>query len=485
MTVSTTNNRKTYTGDGVSTVFAFPYKFIATTDIKVYVAGVLLTSGYTVGTPSDSGANITFSVAPANGASIVLVSDPDLLQSTALPGTGPLPSTSIERMSDKLTLIAQRLKDLLNRSMTLADSDISGASLTLPSPSANKLLAWNASGTALQNVDSATIATLVASGNPVYQIANGGLASYTLLNDPGTIGNIEVFVSGVRQYPGIDYNYSGTTLTPVSVWPAGTNTVLIEYGGAVASIATVLDGTVTPAKLSTGHPSWDISGVLTAAGLTVSAAGGRILGDFSNATIANRVSFQTSAANSATTVLAIPSGSSTTATWDAYNSSDPNNASYGSLAALSTEIRISSTLRGSGSFLPLTVHIGGAEAARFPTAGGFTISSAAGLGYGTGAGGTVTQATSRTTAVTLNKPTGAITLVSAAGTTSWQSFTVNNSLVAATDNVVVNQKSGTDKNLIHVTNVSAGSFQITFATTGGTTVEQPVFNFSIIKGATS
>lgn len=109
----------------------------------------------------------------------------------------------------------------------------------------------------------------------------------------------------------------------------------------------------------------------------------------------------------------------------------------------------------------------------------------AGLGYGTGSGGTVTQATSRTTGVTLNKPTGAITLVSAAGSTSWQSFTVTNSLVAVTDVVRVVQKSGTDKYMIHVTNVAAGSFQITFATTGGTTTEQPVFNFAVIKGATS
>jgi hypothetical protein len=106
-------------------------------------------------------------------------------------------------------------------------------------------------------------------------------------------------------------------------------------------------------------------------------------------------------------------------------------------------------------------------------------------GYGPSTGGTVTQATSRTTGVTLDKPTGAITLVSAAGTTSWQSFTVTNNTVAATDTVIVSQKSGTDLYQIFVTNVAAGSFQITFATTGGTTTEQPVFNFALIKGQTA
>lgn len=104
-----------------------------------------------------------------------------------------------------------------------------------------------------------------------------------------------------------------------------------------------------------------------------------------------------------------------------------------------------------------------------------------GVGYETGAGGAVTQATSRTTGVTLNKVCGAITLVSAAGSTTFASFTVTNSAVAATDTVIVNQKSGTDLYEIHVTAVAAGSFRVTFRTTGGTTTEQPVFNFSVIK----
>jgi hypothetical protein len=114
--------------------------------------------------------------------------------------------------------------------------------------------------------------------------------------------------------------------------------------------------------------------------------------------------------------------------------------------------------------------------------GNILANSTGGIGYTTGSGGTITQGTSRTTGVTLDKPTGAITLVSAAGSASYQTFTVTNSTVAATDVIIVNQKSGTDKYLISVTAVSAGSFAITFATTGGTTTEQPVFNFAVIKG---
>ena len=117
--------------------------------------------------------------------------------------------------------------------------------------------------------------------------------------------------------------------------------------------------------------------------------------------------------------------------------------------------------------------------------GDVLVFGAGGLGYTTGSGGTVTQATSRTTGVTLNKTNGAITLVSAAGLATFQSFTVTNSTVAATDVVNVTQKSGTDLYQIFVTATAAGSFQITYSTTGGVTVEQPVFNFAIIKGVTA
>ena len=117
--------------------------------------------------------------------------------------------------------------------------------------------------------------------------------------------------------------------------------------------------------------------------------------------------------------------------------------------------------------------------------GSALVKGTGGLGYGTGSGGAVTQATSRTTGVTLNTTNGAITLVSAAGSTAWQSFTVTNSAVDATDVIRVCQKSGTDLYQIFVTAVAAGSFRVTFATTGGTTTEQPVFNFAVVKAVTA
>jgi hypothetical protein len=130
----------------------------------------------------------------------------------------------------------------------------------------------------------------------------------------------------------------------------------------------------------------------------------------------------------------------------------------------------------------LTTPVIGAATGTSLTATGTIVSTGtAGVGYATGAGGTITQATSRTTGVTLNKTTGAITLFSAAGSATAATFTVTNSTVAATDVIILNQKSGTDLYDLMVTAVAAGSFNITFRTTGGTTTETPVFNFAVIK----
>jgi hypothetical protein len=129
----------------------------------------------------------------------------------------------------------------------------------------------------------------------------------------------------------------------------------------------------------------------------------------------------------------------------------------------------------------VTPALGVATGTSLAATAAITSSGTAGVGYATGAGGVVTQGTSRTTGVSLNKTTGAITLFSAAGTTTATTFTVTNSTVAATDVIILNQKSGTDLYDLMVTAVAAGSFNLPFRTTGGTTTETPVFNFAVIK----
>jgi hypothetical protein len=133
----------------------------------------------------------------------------------------------------------------------------------------------------------------------------------------------------------------------------------------------------------------------------------------------------------------------------------------------------------------VTPVIGAATGTSLAVTGSLRSSGTAGVGYSTGAGGVVIQGTSRTTGVTINKTTGQITLFSAAGTTSATTFTVTNSTVNTTDVIILNQHTGTDLYDLMVTKTTLGSFDITFRTTGGTTTEQPIFNFAVIKGTDS
>jgi hypothetical protein len=133
----------------------------------------------------------------------------------------------------------------------------------------------------------------------------------------------------------------------------------------------------------------------------------------------------------------------------------------------------------------ITPNIGAATGTSLAVTGAVTSSGTAGVGYATGAGGTVTQGSSRTTGVTINKRCGAITMFSAAGSATAATFTVTNSTVGANDVIILNQASGTNLYDLLVTAVSAGSFNITFLTTVGTATDAPVINFAVIDGVSA
>jgi hypothetical protein len=130
----------------------------------------------------------------------------------------------------------------------------------------------------------------------------------------------------------------------------------------------------------------------------------------------------------------------------------------------------------------VTPNIGAATGTSLTATGFVGSTGTAGVGYATGAGGTVTQGSSRTTGVTINKRCGAITMFSAAGSATAATFTVTNSTVGANDVIILNQASGTNLYDLLVTAVTAGSFNITFLTTGGTATDAPVINFAVIDG---
>lgn len=110
------------------------------------------------------------------------------------------------------------------------------------------------------------------------------------------------------------------------------------------------------------------------------------------------------------------------------------------------------------------------------------------FGYIAGAGGTVTQATSKSTGVTLNKPSGQITMNNAAlGAATIVSFTLTNSIISSTDLMVINHVSGGTIGA-YTFNAVCGSGSATVYVrnaTGGSLSEAVVLRYAVIKGSTT
>jgi hypothetical protein len=108
-------------------------------------------------------------------------------------------------------------------------------------------------------------------------------------------------------------------------------------------------------------------------------------------------------------------------------------------------------------------------------------------GYITGEGGTVTQGTSKATAVTLSKKCGQITMHDASlAAATTVSFTLTNTTIAATDLLVLNHVSGgTAGSYLLNAQCGAGSASINVRNiTAGSLGEAIVIGFAVIKAVT-
>ena len=117
--------------------------------------------------------------------------------------------------------------------------------------------------------------------------------------------------------------------------------------------------------------------------------------------------------------------------------------------------------------------------------GADTIYSDRELGYTAAAQGTVTQATDKSTAVTLNKSAGRITMNAAAlAATTNVSFTLNNSFISANDVLIVTLSGGIATAGTYncwVNSMSAGSASITLRNiSAGSLSEAVIINFALI-----
>ncbi len=153
--------RVVYISNGTTGPFSIPFSFIDDADIDVVLVTVatgveqtlILNIDYTL-VNTGTGGTLTTSVAYGSSLfNIVIAGDPPLTQTVDLLPNGKFPADRVESALDKLTRIAQQLKNKLAKCMSLPL--LSSASSTFPPPGAGSYIRWNVVGTALEAVSAA------------------------------------------------------------------------------------------------------------------------------------------------------------------------------------------------------------------------------------------------------------------------------------------------------------------------------------------
>lgn len=314
------NRRMDYTGAGSTASYSFNFKVFAATDLRVTVRNpdtdveteLTYLTHYTV-----SGVGI------AAGGAIALVDgsfawiDADgylddqwamtirrvrpLTQTTDIRNQSGVFNDVLEDTYDALAMIDQQQQDEIDRAVKLPETvAASGVDPTLPVPSANGVIGWNETATALQNLSSSDIASIAAYGSAVVDTFTGSTSATLVLSfNPGSLNNLDVSINGLRLVPSTDYSWGGGTNLTLAVARASTDEVLVRYframeqgtitadavsytpdgsGAVVTDVQTVLRETVSVKRFGAlGDGTTDDAAAFAAAVAALPSTGGTVL----------------------------------------------------------------------------------------------------------------------------------------------------------------------------------------------------------------
>lgn len=525
MGVTATNAYSTGIGNGSATAFPFTFAALEASEVAVYLDDVLQSAGYSVALNDGSdGGTVTFSTAPTSSVEVLIKSNPSFQQGISFEDAGAFLPSAHDLAFDRAAIRAIRLKHDVSRA-ALSPDDEAGQSLPSRTSLIGKYLAGDGEGNLIASSGTGADAGLRTdladdTGAALVGVGGGGsvqskitdITSELLKVDTKDLGALGAGQAGDVT---VDKTASGDS-SATTDWRSwiGKATYTGGYGAVQISainFQTELQhtaGSVTYAYGIQGYVRLGLSGsstgnIETARGVeyhianegsgniteaftfyaqgidladgtgTVGTVNSFRSGDIGHATRISTAAYGFFQANiTASDVLVAAFGSevsSGTNRWGIYLSGGANNWTAG-------RVRIGGTVTAPTDFLEV---VGGIMA----HSSGGTVAK---LGFGTSAGGAVTQATSKTTGVTLNKPCGQITMNNAALAASTSaSFTLTNDQIAATDVVVVNVGSGASGNsyVVGVDNVAAGACRVHVRNvSAGSLGEALVLNFAVIKG---
>ena len=156
MTVSSSTNRVSYSGNGTLTAFAYTFKVFDESDLTVILRASdgtetvqTITTHYTVSGVGDAGGgNVTFVTAPTATQTVVILREQPLTQGLDLVPNDPFPAQSLEEALDKLVFMTQKHEEELGRAIKASRTNtLTGSEFTISAADrANKVFSFDGSG---------------------------------------------------------------------------------------------------------------------------------------------------------------------------------------------------------------------------------------------------------------------------------------------------------------------------------------------------
>ena len=176
--------------DGVETDYDFGFKALGSSDVVVALVDKItlvatpqsISTHYTVElNVSTPGGTIKFLSAPADTNYVSIRRDVAVTQTADIPSGGLFREVQVENALDKAIMILQELQEAIGRAL-LQSPYSSTVNLALPIAVANKIIGWDATGTALENkiaIDADVVAAAAASASEAAGYASSANTSKT------------------------------------------------------------------------------------------------------------------------------------------------------------------------------------------------------------------------------------------------------------------------------------------------------------------
>lgn len=294
MTISSEVMKTRFTGDGSTKEFNVPWKVQSATGIALYLIDTTtvpygyseITSNYSISPTGGSypslGATITY---PSTGSAIssdyefLIVRKTALIQAVTFRFGGTYNPAFMEKVLDAIVMEIQQVNEMAGRSLRLPEAaDTETIDPHLPYPSANKMIGWNSTGDALENIDmqakvdaaSASAASASSSASSAASSASAAAASLASMTSEldSAVANATAEAAGSASSAAsymenaeasATVASASATAASASATAAAASATLAENSAEEASVAAAssADSAVTAAAYAA--PAWSVS----------------------------------------------------------------------------------------------------------------------------------------------------------------------------------------------------------------------------------